>query len=163
WQGRVSAGTGFFPSSALTEETEAAGLSRLTIRLPLKAETGESASADVTRTIGPLSITGTVFASRIYDPLYVDRTTTYVLANQTHASTNVGTELLATYRKEPISFTAVYGFVHAREFENTGFEDVPLTPRHAVTLLGGLEDEEVGRCVVEWFYTGAQRLDANPF
>jgi outer membrane receptor for ferrienterochelin and colicins len=40
---------------------------------------------------------------------------------------------------------------------------VPLTPRHSVTLLGGLEDEEVGRLVVEWFYTGRQRLEANPF
>src|SRR5262249_25646773 len=79
------------------------------------------------------------------------------------ASTNVGTELLATWRREPLTFTGVYGFVHAKEYENTAFEDVPLTPRHAVTLLGGLEDEEVGRFVVEWFYTGRQRLEANPF
>jgi outer membrane receptor for ferrienterochelin and colicins len=26
-----------------------------------------------------------------------------------------------------------------------------------------LEDEDVGRIVVEWFYTGRQRLEANPF
>jgi outer membrane receptor for ferrienterochelin and colicins len=57
----------------------------------------------------------------------------------------------------------VYGFVHAREYENTAFEDVPLTPRHSVTLLGGIEDDEVGRFVVEWFYTGSQRLEANPY
>jgi iron complex outermembrane receptor protein len=163
WASRVSVGTGFFPSSALTEETEAAGLSRLTVRGPLRAETGQSASFDVTRTIGPFSATATVFASRIHNSLFVERTTAYVLSNQPFASTNAGTELLATWRKEPLSFTAVYGFVHAREFENTAFEDVPLTPRHSVTLLGGLEDEEVGRFVVEWFYTGRQRLEANPF
>jgi iron complex outermembrane receptor protein len=163
WTSRVSFGTGFFPSSALTEETEAAGLSRLTVHGPLKAETGDSASFDLTRTKGPLSVTATLFASRIHDPLFVERTTDYVLSNQPAASTNVGTELLATWRKEPLSFTAVYGFVRACEYENTTFEDVPLTPRHSVTLLGGIEDEEVGRFVVEWFYTGSQRLEANPY
>jgi iron complex outermembrane receptor protein len=163
WASRLSVGTGFFPTSAVTEETEAAGLSRLTVPGPLKAETGDSVSFDLTRTFGALSATATLFASRIHDPVFVERTTAYVLSNQPSASTNAGTELLATWRKEPVTFTAVYGFVRAREFENTAFEDVPLTPRHAVTLLGGLEDEEVGRFVVEWFYTGRQRLEANPF
>src|SRR5262249_26543756 len=163
WQGRVSAGKGFFASSALTEETEAAGLSRLAIPRPLKAETGDSVSADLTRTLGPFSATGTVFASRIHNPLLVERTTTYLLTNQPRAATNEGAELLATYRKEPVTMTAVYGFVRAREFDNTRFETVPLTPRQSVTLLGGFEDDEFGRCVVEWFYTGQQRLEANPY
>jgi iron complex outermembrane receptor protein len=163
WTSRLSAGTGFFPSSALTEETEAAGLSRLAVHGPLRAETGQSASFDVTRTIGPFSATATLFTSRIHQPLFVERTTAYELANQPHASTTVGTELLATWRKEPVSVTAVYGFVQATEFENTAFAEVPLTPRHAVTVLGGIEDVETGRFVVEWFYTGRQRLEANPF
>ena len=162
WFSRLSVGTGFFPSSALTDETEAAGLSRLTVRGPLRAETGESASADVTRGWGPLSVTATLFASRIHNPLYVERTTAYVLANQPFDSTNVGTELLATWRREPVSVTAVYGYVRAREYENTAFEDVPLTPRHSFTLLGGFEDEDFGRFVFESFYTGRQRLEANP-
>ena len=163
WTSRVSVGTGFFPSSALTEETEAAGLSRLTVRGPLKAETGDSASADVTRTLGPFAATATVFASRIHNPVFVEQTTAYVLANQPFASTNVGTELLATWRREPVSVNAVYGYVRAREYENTTFEDVPLTPRHSLTVLGGMEDEDFGRFVFEWFYTGRQRLEANPF
>jgi iron complex outermembrane receptor protein len=163
WKSRVSAGTGFFPTSALTEETEAAGLTRLSVRGPLRAETGQSVSFDVTRTDGPLSYTATVFASRIRHPAFVDRSDTYVLANQPFASTNVGTELLATWRRAPLALTAVYGFVRAREFEETGFAEVPLTPRHAFTLLAGLEDEDIGRIVVEWFYTGKQRLEANPF
>ena len=163
WTSRFSVGTGFFPTSALTEETEAAGLARLAIGGRLRAETGQSASFDVTRTRGALSTTVTVFASRIGNPLFVERTTAYVLENQPFASANVGTELLATWRREPLSLTAVYGFVRAREFENTRFQDVPMTPRQSVTLLGGVEDEEVGRFVVEWFYTGRQRLEANPF
>jgi outer membrane receptor for ferrienterochelin and colicins len=163
WKSRLSFGTGFFPTSALTEETEAAGLTRLRVRGPLRAETGQSLSFDVTRTDGPLSYTATVFASRIRNPAFVERSDAYVLANQPFASTNVGTELLATWRREPLSLTAVYGFVHAREFEEAGFADVPLTPRHSLTFLAGLEDEDIGRVVVELFYTGRQRLEANPF
>jgi iron complex outermembrane receptor protein len=163
WTSRLSVGTGFFPSSALTEETEAAGLSRLMVRGPLQAETGTSASADLTRAFGPLSATATVFASRIRNPLFVERTTAYVLSNQPYDATNIGTELLLTWRREPVLLNAVYGYVHAREYENTAFEDVPLTPRHSFTLLGGMEDDDFGRFVFEWFYTGRQRLEANPY
>src|SRR5687767_5176264 len=40
WTSRLSLGTGFFGPSALTEETEAAGLSRLVVSRPLRAEEG---------------------------------------------------------------------------------------------------------------------------
>jgi iron complex outermembrane receptor protein len=163
WTSRLSVGTGFFPSSALTEETEAAGLAQLRVRSPLRAETGESASADLTRAFGPFSATATVFASRIHHPLFVERTREYALGNQPFASTNVGGELLATWRREPVTVNAVYGYVRAREYEDTAFEDVPLTPRQSFTLLGGMEDEDFGRFVFEWFYTGRQRLEANPY
>jgi len=59
--------------------------------------------------------------------------------------------------------TAVYNFTHAREFGDAAFAEVPLTPRHSLTVLAGLEDEAIGRFVFEWFYTGRQRLEANPF
>jgi len=163
WTGRLSIGTGFFPTSALTEETEAAGLSRLTIRGPLRAETGRGLSVDLTRTMGPLSATATFFASRIDHPVFVERAVAYTLSNQPFASTNTGTELLATWRRQPLSLTAVYGFVRAREYEGSAFQDVPLTPRHSLTLLGTWERANVGRVGVEWFYTGRQRLEANPF
>jgi iron complex outermembrane receptor protein len=163
WTSRASLGTGFFPTSPLTEETEAAGLSRLTIRGPLQAETAQSTSIDLTRVLGPFSSTVSVFASRLAHAVYVDRTDAYVLSNQPEASTNVGTELLATWRKDPLSINAVYDFVRAREYENTQFADVPLTPRHAFTFVASLEDEDDGRLVFEYFYTGRQRLEANPF
>ena len=44
WNSRVSFGTGFYGPSALTEETEAAGLTRLSMPSPLGAEKGQSAS-----------------------------------------------------------------------------------------------------------------------
>ena len=63
---------------------------------------------------------------RIRNPLFVERTLAYVLASQPFASTNVGTQLLATWRRAPLSFTANYGFVNAREFEDPVFADVPV-------------------------------------
>ena len=49
---------------ALTEETEAAGLVAAQDRAPLEAERGRSASFDVTRAPGPLTVTATLFRSR---------------------------------------------------------------------------------------------------
>jgi iron complex outermembrane receptor protein len=40
WSSRLSFGTGFYGPSPLTEETEAAGLSRLSVPGPLRAEEG---------------------------------------------------------------------------------------------------------------------------
>jgi iron complex outermembrane receptor protein len=163
WTSRVSAGTGFFPSTPLTEETEAAGLSRLTVTRPLRAETGQSGSVDVTRTNGPLSYTATVFASRVSNPVRVQRVDEYVLANQPRPTTNVGMELLATWRRAPLTITANYAWVRSREFEGRAFDDVPLTPGHAAGVVGMWEREGRWRVGAEWYYTGRQRLEANPF
>src|SRR4029079_14745098 len=65
WASRLSAGTGFFGPSALTEETEATGLTPLVLPRPLKAGRGRSASLDISRSHGPASYTVTLFASRI--------------------------------------------------------------------------------------------------
>src|SRR5215207_2303032 len=104
WISRISMGRGFFAATPLTEETEAAGLSRLSLAAPLRAERGTSASLDLTRTAGPASITGTLFASRISDPVTVDRET-YVLGNRDEAIRNLGAELLATVRRAPFAVT----------------------------------------------------------
>jgi len=84
WAGltsRVSAGQGFFAPTPLTEETEAAGLSRLTIPVPLVAERGSSASVDLTKSVGPGSYTVTLFGSRVKHPIDVDRGARYELTN----------------------------------------------------------------------------------
>jgi iron complex outermembrane receptor protein len=38
-----------------------------------------------------------------------------------------------------------------------------LTPRHSAGIVGMWEAEDVGRIGVEWYYTGRQRLEENPF
>ena len=163
WTSRLSVGTGFFGPTPITEETEAAGLTRLEIRRPLEAERGLSTSFDVSRTDGPLSYTATLFASRIRDPLHVERSPSYVLSTLPDPTTNVGLELLGTWRRAPFSVTASYTYVRARETVNAVQQDVPLTPRHSAGLVGMWEEEDVGRVGIEWYYTGTQSLEENPY
>ncbi|HVQ16143.1 MAG TPA: TonB-dependent receptor, partial [Vicinamibacterales bacterium] len=163
WTSRLSVGTGFFGPTPITEETEAAGLTRLEIRRPLEAERGLSASFDLTRTQGALSYTATLFASRIRDPLHVERSPSYVLSTLPDPTTNAGLELLGTWRRAPFSVTASYTYVRARETVNAIEEDVPLTPRHSAGVVGMWEKEDVGRVGIEWYYTGQQSLEENPY
>jgi len=163
WNSRASFGTGFFPSSPLTEETEAAGLTRLVIPVEIVAERGRSASLDVSRTDGPVSYTVTLFRSRIEHPLHVDRSEGLVLTNLAAPTTNTGVELLGTWRHAPFALTATYTYVQSREVETDIAVDTPLTPRHAAGVVGMWEREEVGRIGVEWYYTGIQRLEENPY
>ncbi|HYM23501.1 MAG TPA: TonB-dependent receptor [Vicinamibacterales bacterium] len=164
WSSRVSYGTGVFAPTAITEETEAAGLSRLKVEGPLKAERGASTSIDLTRASGPLSATVTYFHSRIREAVEVDRDR-YVLRNLATPSTNDGVEALSVWKTDDFSFVASYAYVHSREDgDNGGRVEVPLTPRHSVNLDGAWESEETGwRIGVEWYYTGVQRLEANPY
>jgi iron complex outermembrane receptor protein len=165
WTSRLSYGTGFSAPTPLIEETEAAGLARLTIPAPLRAERGRSQSLDISRSIGPLSATLTLFASRIRDPIEVDRAVRFTLENRPAPTSNNGLEALAIYRVEDLSIVANYAYVRAREGEDTGRVDVPLTPRHSIGVDGmwTWADGRNGRIGVEWFYTGVQRLEANPY
>jgi len=164
WNSRLSVGTGFFASSPLTEETEAAGLSRVTIPTPLRAEQGRSTSLDVGRTDGPVAYTVTLFASRVRYPIHVQRSESgLVLTNLTAPTVNRGLELLGTIRLAPFSVTTTYTYVRAREIDPQGERDVPLTPRHGAGIVGMWERETAGRIGVEWYYTGVQRLEENPY
>ena len=163
WTSRLSAGQGFFAPTPLTEETEAAGLFRLQIPKPLLAERGRSASFDLTRALGPLSTTVTLFLSSIRNPIHVERTTRYQLTNLAQPTENIGLEFLSTLRKKPFSATASYTYVRARERVAGQPADVPLTPRHSAGVIGMWEKENVARIGVEGYYTGTQRLEDNPY
>jgi iron complex outermembrane receptor protein len=165
WTSRLSYGTGFSAPTPLIEETEAAGLSRLTIATPLTAEHGRSRSLDISRSAGALSTTLTIFGSTVRNPVEVERGDRFVLANRTFTTTNTGLEALAIYRLEALSIVANYAYVRAREGEDFERADVPLTPRHSVGIDGmwTWADGRDGRLGIEWFYTGVQRLEANPY
>ncbi len=163
WTSRASVGRGFFAATPLTEETEAAGLTRLSIPGPLKAERGTSASLDLTRAFGASTVTATLFGSRIVDPLQVSRETTYTLFNQAEDATNVGLELLGTWRHDAYVATANYTYVRSREGAAEARQDAALTPRHSAGLVGMWEPEGKGRVGLEVYYTGGQRLEVNPY
>ena len=163
WTSRISVGRGFFATTPLTEETEAAGLTRLEVLRPLRAERGTSVSADVSRTLGPVSVTGTAFASRVTDAVAVDRDTRYALFTRDGATTTMGFEALATMRHGAWGATGTYTYVRARQDDAGGRGDVPLTPRHSAGLVGMWEDEAWGRVGLEVYYTGRQRLEVNPY
>lgn len=163
WTSRVSAGQGFFAPTPLTEETEAAGLFRLSIPKPLLAERGRSASFDLTRSIGPASATVTVFGSNVRNPIDVQRSTVYQIVNLAQPTTNAGIEALATWRKAPFSATASYTYVRSRETSGGQRVDTPLTPRHSLGLVGMWEKQDVGRIGLETYFTGRQRLEQNPY
>ncbi len=165
WTSRVSTGQGFFAPTPLTEETEAAGLSRLTIPAPLAPERGRSASLDVTRNFGPASFTTTFFASSVRHPIYVERGDRYAITNLPEPAANRGVEFLGTWRKSPLSLTASYTYVRSRELNiDLGRRtEVPLTPSHSIGLVGMWERKETWRIGVEGYYTGRQLLEQNPY
>jgi outer membrane receptor for ferrienterochelin and colicins len=135
----------------------------LTILQSLEAERGLSASFDLSRTDGPLSYTATLFASRVNDPMHVERSPSYVLSTLPDPTTNVGLELLGTLRRAPLSVTGTYTYVRARETVDGIEKDVPLTPRHSAGIVGMWEKEDVGRVGIELYYTGQQSLEENPY
>lgn len=161
WSTRMSAGSGFFAPSPLTDETEAAGLTRLRIDDRLRAERGRSVSIDLTRAAGPFSYTATLFGSRVADPIQVDRSA-YLLRNLDRPTTNAGVELLGLVRRPPLAVTGSYTYVRSREQVGAIVQDVELTPRHSLGLVTMVENEE-GRLGVEVYYTGRQRLEGNPY
>ncbi|HLK51669.1 MAG TPA: TonB-dependent receptor [Bryobacteraceae bacterium] len=163
WTSRISAGQGFYAPTPLTEETEAAGLARLLLPTPSRAERGRSASADLTHSVGAVSVTATLFGSNVDHPVYVDRGAIYEIINLQGPTRNRGVELLATLRELPFTATASYTYVHTSELEPSGRAEVPLTPRHSLGVVGMWEKEGDTRIGLECYYTGTQRLEYSPY
>jgi iron complex outermembrane receptor protein len=130
---------------------------------PLIAERGRNASIDLTRRFGPVSVTGTLFASNVEHPVYVDRGAVYSIFNLAGPTKNRGAELLATWRNSPFTATATYTYVKATELEPEGRAEVPLTPRQSFGAVGMWEKEGIARVGLECYYTGTQRLEYNPY
>jgi iron complex outermembrane receptor protein len=158
WAGRFSASQGYFTPRPIMEETEAAGLTRLTIDEPLKLETARSVSADFSHTTRATALTVTLFRTQIDNPGQIDRTT-YTLRTETEAIGARGVEILGTARKAPFSVTGMYAYVHTHELDGRA---LPLTPQHRAGLMAALDGHR-GRIGADVLFTGQQRLDANPY
>jgi iron complex outermembrane receptor protein len=175
WTVRLSTGGGSFAPTPFTEETEEAGLSRLAPLTALRAERAWSSSGDLTFSRGPFEVTGTVFGSRVTDPVHLAYLVNaavvgvpqydVALLNSRGPTNTWGTEFLARFRRGPIVAMVTHAFTHSTEFDiNDGRrDDVPLTPTHAASFNLGWEDEDIGRAGFELYYTGEQPLDDNPY
>jgi outer membrane receptor for ferrienterochelin and colicins len=163
WTSRLSLGQGFSTPSALTEDTEAAGLRRLTVAAPLFVERGRGLTFDLTHTWTHWTATSTLFASNIHHPLYTEQQTAYTLRTLSAPTRNIGSENVITWRRGEFSSVASYTFTQAREKPGAVRQDVELTPRHSAGLVGTWERENVARIGLEAYYTGTQRLDDNPY
>jgi iron complex outermembrane receptor protein len=164
---RASAGTGYFPPSPFTDETEAVGLTPLSPLGDLEAERAVSGMFDVGRGIGPWELNATLFGSEIDDALVVtdDGLGGLMISNATGSVRTWGTELLARVEQEPIHLTATHVYTRSTEIDPGGGSrrEVPLTPRHTVGIVGAWEDEDWGRAGIEVYYTGRQELEDNPY
>lgn len=163
WTSRLSLGQGFAASSALTEETEAAGLRRLVIPSPLKVERGRGLTFDLTRSWKTFTATTTLFNSNVHDPLYVEQSSAYTLRNLDAPTQNLGVETIGTWRSGGFSATGSYTWTRALEKPGSVRQDVELTPRHSAGIVGTWEREHSARIGLEAYYTGTQRLDDNPY
>ena len=169
WNVRGSVGTGYFAPTPFTEETEAIGLSRLRPLGDLEPERARTASLDVGRALGPLELNGTVFGSRTENALQLVESAAgedaVELVNAEGPTRTWGTELLARWHQEPFHVTATHTYLRSRESspDGVGRREVPLTPRHALGMVGMWEAEGEARVGLELYYTGRQALEDNPF
>ncbi len=170
WAARVSAGGGFFAPTPLIEEADVAGLSRVRGFSLVSAERIAQASADLTLTLGPVEITGTLFGARLNHAIVVsENTPTPGLLTITNAPTPTrtgGASFFAVFNQEPFAVTALYSYTRSTEWspELARRVETALTPRHAAGLDIAFEEDDIGtRVGLEIFYTGRQRLIDDPY
>jgi iron complex outermembrane receptor protein len=171
WTARASAGAGVFAPTPLVEASEVVGVARIRGFRSLTAERLRSASLDLTRTVGPLEINGTVFRSGITHAVVVRENAptapgTVTLTNAPTPTHTGGAEFFTAYNREPVAVTALYSYTRSTEWSpDKGRRiDAPLTPRHAAGVDVAFEEDESGtRVGLEVFYTGRQPVEDNPY
>jgi iron complex outermembrane receptor protein len=167
WTVRVAAGAGAFAPTPFTEETEETGLSRLRPLSGLRAERARNTSIDVTRVLGSIEVTGTVFGSRVNGPI-VARTLgggDVEFLNAPESTRTGGTELLLRYRREGFVALATHAWTRSTEYDADEQlrRTVPLTPSHAGSLNAIWEGSDWGRFGIEMYFIGRQELEENPY
>jgi iron complex outermembrane receptor protein len=166
WTVRASGGTGYFAPTPHTEDVQSVGLSQLA-PLPsgLEAERALGVSLDLGREIGDLELNATLFASSIQNPVQTRPADVggLELVNAPGPTRAWGTELLARYAREPIHLTATYVYTESTELWEGTRREVPYTPRHTAGVVAAWEEHERGRIGVEFYFTGLQQLDDDPY
>ncbi len=174
WDVRFSAGRGAFAPTVFVDEVEEVGVTRVgAVRLD-RAETAETWSADVSRKVGAVEVSGTWFGSRIHSPVVAHvftngppRLEVFNQPQGTASSTRTwGAELFGRFRSGPWVATATHTWVNATQAGDLAGmprENVPLTPKRTFSLIAAWEKHGVARVGLEVYRTGVQQLEDNPY
>lgn len=173
WTARISAGSGIFAPTPLTEETEVTGLSALLPLPALRAERATTASIDLGGPVGAFEVNLSVFGALVNDPLESVEEASAVpggptrlrLLNVDAPARTFGQEVLVRYVVAPWHITASFAALKATEVspETSVRERSALVPRQTVGIVGMYEVGDKGRVGIEFYYTGAQALEHNPY
>src|SRR5262249_8375351 len=112
-----------------------------------------------------VDLSATLFGSRITNALAADTSgTRLTFFNRRAATRGAGAEGFARLRHREWVVTGSYAWTRVTEAERDGARvDVPLTPRHTWSIVGGWERHGVARVGFELYRTGSQRLEDNPY
>jgi outer membrane receptor for ferrienterochelin and colicins len=172
WTARLSAATGVYAPTPLTDETEAIGLSHLRAT-EREAEHATGWSLDLDRVKGPIELRGSAYRTVVNHPLVL-RTAPggeeVELVNAEEPTRTQGIDLSARYRMRPARLTASYSYIDAMRpviaelfgdgfsFDTTLRRAVPLNPRHAISLEAAHERENDRLMALSLHFVGRQTL-----
>ncbi|HET6680980.1 MAG TPA: TonB-dependent receptor plug domain-containing protein [Gemmatimonadaceae bacterium] len=182
WTLRMSGGGGTFAPVPFTEETDVTGLSAILPLANLELERAISGSVDLSvpfeLAAASVELNATLHGSRLTHAVAareVSGTTApsgvpfLELVNAPAPARTWGGELLARVLHGPLRVTATWAYLRATEWDPDAPADpfarraVPLTPRYSAGLVASVEQEETYRLGLEFYYTGRQSLDDNPY
>ncbi|WP_371193619.1 TonB-dependent receptor plug domain-containing protein [Glaciecola sp. SC05] len=170
---RASYGRGYFAPTPFVEEIEAAGLSRLAPLENVQEETAVTSSIDVGYQFDSFETNVTLFSSRVEGVTELEAFASQSggsldrvrLVNAAGESRIYGTELMLRYKWQDIKLTASYLYLDATELNDAGDrrQRLALTPEHSAGIVAMWEQHGSFRVGFEAYYTGIQRLNANPY
>jgi len=121
-----------------------------------------------------LEVNGSFYAADILHPVGVRDLAVGPYAQELAAGSSPtrirGADLFAVYTGDPVSVTAFYGLLRAREVgldaatAGSEYRETPLSPSRRAGLDVALDIEEIGsRVAVEAYYTGIQSVADDPY
>ena len=165
WTSRVSAGQGFFAPTPLTEETEAAGLTRLQMPSPLASRARTKRAPSTSRAHSDPSPS----RARSSHPTSGIRSTS-TAAKPTRSAISPSKQRTAASNSSAPGEKHLSAQPHptpTSDHENknrTAREQTSRSPhRHSLGLVGVWEQEGKARLGIECYYTGRQRLEYDPY
>ena len=167
WSLRASIGGGFAAPTLVFDEIESTSVTLVEPLRGLDAERATGVSFDMKWAKGIWEVNGSIFGSRIRDPLVVESAadpSRLQIVNADGPRDVVGAELLVHYTvgKLHVIGSSTYMKV-TEEAPGGGRREAELLPRLSGELCALFEDEDRGRLGLEFGYTGSQKLYDNPY